>query len=223
VTWCMTHLEVRGSYIEAALSSTGVSSEQLILNVADRVRNYVKSTKVLPWPPRVEELEEEEEVSPPMLQLLSALRRNNRKDLSASTISLASLLTQYIIKRPTTTAINATITLHGMTKSKVLVDSFHKLGMGISYSNVLLLRDVWAMHDLYRCSEITEGVPCISIIDNDDFRNDTLTGGGISHCTADSSCSIRDDSSSSSSSSSTLGGHRRTLVDFTSFLTRSAT
>lgn len=173
-----------GSYIEAALSSIGVSSEQLVLNVAERVRNDVKSTKVLPWPPRVEELEVEEELSPLMLQLVSALRgNNNRKDLSASTISLASLLTQYIIKRPTITAINATITLHGMTRSKELVDSFHKLGMGISYSNVLLLRDVWAMHDLERCSEITEGVPSISIIDNDDFRNDTLTGGGTSHRT----------------------------------------
>jgi len=80
-----------------------------------------------------------------MLQLLSALRGNNRKDLSASTICLASLLTQYITKRPTITAINATITLHGMTRSKELVDSFHKLGMGISYSNVLFLRDVYGL------------------------------------------------------------------------------
>ena len=33
-----------GSYIETALSSIGVSSEQLILNVAERVRNDVKYT-----------------------------------------------------------------------------------------------------------------------------------------------------------------------------------
>ena len=111
-----------GSYIEAALFSIGVSSEQLVLNVAERIRNDVKSTKVLPWPPRIEELGEEEELSPLMLQLLSALRGNNRKDVSASTISLSSLLTQYIIKRPTITAINATITLHLMTRSKELVD-----------------------------------------------------------------------------------------------------
>ena len=39
-----------------------------------------------------------------------------------------------------------------MTRSKELVDSFYKLGMGISYSNVLLLHDVWTMHDLERCS-----------------------------------------------------------------------
>ena len=72
-----------------------------------------------------------------------------------------------------------------MTRSKELVDSYYKLGMGISYQNVLLLRDLWAMHDLERCSicpdEITEGEPSISIIDNDDFTNDTLTGGGTAH------------------------------------------
>jgi len=43
-----------------------------------------------------------------------------------------------------------------------------------------------AMHDLLkRCTvcpdEITEGIPSISIIDNDDFLNDTLTGGGTAH------------------------------------------
>ena len=58
--------------------------------------------------------------------------------------------------------------------------------MGISYRNVLLLRDVWAMHDIEQCSacpnEIAEGKPNISIIDNDDFLNDTLTGAGAAHC-----------------------------------------
>ena len=57
--------------------------------------------------------------------------------------------------------------------------------MGISYPNVLLLRDVWTMHDLERCSvcpeQVADGEPSISILDNDDFRNDTLTGGGTSH------------------------------------------
>ena len=69
--------------------------------------------------------------------------------------------------------------------SKQLVSSYYKLGMGISYLNVLLLRDVWTMHDIERCSvcfdEIAEGETSISIIDNDDFLNDTLTGGGIAH------------------------------------------
>ena len=176
-----------GSYIEAALSSIDISSEQLVQNVARRLRDDITSIKLVPWPPRVEELEEEEELSPLLLQLLSALRGKKGVDLSPSTLSLTSLITQYITKRPTTTAINATITLHGMTRSKELVDSYHRLGMGISYSNVLLLRDVWTMHDLERCSvcpdEVAEGKPSISVIDNDDFHNDTLTGGGTAHYT----------------------------------------
>ena len=92
---------------------------------------------------------------------------------------------QYVMKQPTTTSINASITLHGVTRSKELIDSFHKLGMGISYSNVLILRDAWTLHDLDSCSvcpdAIAEGQPSISIIDNDDFHSDTLTGGGTSH------------------------------------------
>ncbi len=177
-----------GSYVEAALSSVGVSSEQLVHNVAEQLRDDIKSVKPVPWPPRVEELEEEEELT---AQLLSALRRKKGVDLSPSTLALTSLITQYVTKRPTTTVINATITLHGMTRSKELVDSYYKLGMGISYSNVLLLRDVWTMHDLKRCSvcpdEIAEGEASISIIDNDDFLNDTLTGGGTA-CTAVTGC-----------------------------------
>ena len=57
--------------------------------------------------------------------------------------------------------------------------------MGISYPNVLFLRDIWTMHDLEQCSvcsdEINEGEPSIIIIDKDDFSNDTLTGGGTAH------------------------------------------
>ena len=78
-----------------------------------------------------------------------------------------------------------------MTRSKELVDSLYRLGMGISYSNVFLLRDVWTMHDLKRCSvcpvEIAEEKPSISIIDNDAFLNDTLTGGGP-HTTVSAVC-----------------------------------
>ena len=129
-------------------------------------------------------MEEEENLSPLVLMLLSALRGKKRVDLSPCTLTLTSLLVQYVKKQPTTTSINTSITLHGLTHSKELIDSFHKLGMDISYSKVLILRDAWT-HDLECCSvcpdAITAGQPSISIIDNDDFLNDTLTGGGTSH------------------------------------------
>jgi hypothetical protein len=71
--------------------------------------------------------------------------------------------------------------------SKEHAESYYKLGMWISYRNVLLLRDFWTMQDLEQCSicpdRISEGKPSISIIDNDDFNNDTLTGGGTAHRT----------------------------------------
>ncbi|KAL8562136.1 hypothetical protein ACOMHN_041971 [Nucella lapillus] len=172
-----------GSYIEAALSSIGVSSEQLVSNVAKKLKEDIKSIKLITWRPRVEELEEEEELSPLVVQLLSALRGKKDLDLSPNTLSLASLVTQYATNRPTPTSINATVTLHGITRGKELVDSNYKMGMGISYPNVLLLRDLWTMHDLERCSvcpvEVADGEPSISIIDNDDFRNDTLTEGAL--------------------------------------------
>ena len=151
-----------GSYVEAALNSISVSNEQLVHNVAERIRDEIKSIKLIRWPPRVEELEEEEELSPLLMQLLSALRGKKEVDLSPRTHSLTSLITQYAIKQPTTTAINATITLHGLTRSKDLVDSYYKLGLGISYTDVLLLRDIPTLHELEQCSvcpdDIAEGV-----------------------------------------------------------------
>ena len=85
-----------GSYVEAALNSIGVSNEQLVHNVAERIRDDIKSIKLIQWPPRVEELEEEE-LSPLLVQLLSALR-GKEVDLSPCTHSLTSLITQYAIK-----------------------------------------------------------------------------------------------------------------------------
>ena len=82
-----------GSYVEAALSSIGVSSEQLVRNVAKWLRVDINSVKHVPWPSRVEELEEEEELSPLMLQLLSALNRKKGVDLSpTNSLSPRSLL-----------------------------------------------------------------------------------------------------------------------------------
>ena len=73
--------------------------------------------------------------------------------------------------------------LHGLARSKELVDTFHKVGVCIGYTLVLLLRDAWAVHDLQLCTdcpnEIIDDMPGVMIMDNDDFRNDTLTGGNI--------------------------------------------
>jgi len=109
------------------------------------------------WLPKVEELEQEEELlCTSRNKVITSFTRKERHTV----LTLTSLITQYVTKKPTTTAINATIMLHGITHSKELVDSFYKLGMGISYPNVLLC-DIWTTHDLEQCyvcsDEINEG------------------------------------------------------------------
>jgi len=108
-------------------------------NMAKLLRKDIDSIRVVPWPPKVEELEQEEKLPPLIIKLLSALQGKKGLHLSPNTLALTSLITQYVTKKPTITAINSTITLHSITRSKELVDSFYKLGMGISYPNVLFL------------------------------------------------------------------------------------
>ena len=80
--------------------------------------------------------------------------------------------------------ISNSVTLHGITRSKELVEIFYKQGFGISYADILHLRDWWALCDLDNASifppELGIGKPRIQIVDNDEFRNDTLTGAGTS-------------------------------------------
>ena len=164
----------------------GVSDEQLVSNITKRIILDVKYIGTVPWPPSVDELEESEELSSLLLKFVSSLK--GKSDInSPKVIFLTSLLTQYITGKPTKSVINSSVTKHGITRSKEIIDADYKLGTGISYQDVLDLRDVWALHDLQRAEncpvEIAEGKPGISIIDNDDFQNDTLTGGGTSHRT----------------------------------------
>ena len=63
----------------------------------------------------------------------------------------------------------------------------HKEGLGISYNDVLLLRDFWVVNDIKHSSdcpfELASDIPAIAVVDNDDFKSDTLTGAGQSHRT----------------------------------------
>lgn len=97
------------------------------------------------------------------------------------------MLTYHVTGSPTITTVNLGMNLHGLTRSKELVDTFHKVGACIGYGLVRLLRDAWAVHDLQLCTdcpiEIMEDKPGVIIVDNDDFHNDTLTGANTSHRT----------------------------------------
>ena len=77
--------------------------------------------------------------------------------------------------------------LHGLTRSKELVNVASDLGIGILYHNVLFLHECWALDEFerqpVRPAEIAEGTAGTFIIDNDDFKDDDLTAGTTSHRT----------------------------------------
>lgn len=60
------------------------------------------------------------------------------------------------------------------------MDTLHKSGVCISYSDALLLYDHWALKDVEVSAtcppEIADSKPGIVIVDNDDFKLDTMTG-----------------------------------------------
>ncbi|KAL8565961.1 hypothetical protein ACOMHN_054946 [Nucella lapillus] len=52
-----------GDYIAAAISSLGISDKQLLQNLAPRLSKKIKDTPTVPWPARMDHLEEGEDVS----------------------------------------------------------------------------------------------------------------------------------------------------------------
>ena len=108
-------------------------------------------------------------------------------DDSPTVRSIASMLTSYITGKRTKFKTNLSVMLHGLAKSREIVDIMHRDGLGISYNDVMMLRDFWVVNDLNRslnCPfELAEEKPAVAIVDNDDFKSDTLTGAGQPHRT----------------------------------------
>ena len=174
-----------GSYVNAAFNSFGITDEQLILNLAPRLCKHINETSELNWCPSVDELLEDENVSHFLLKLLSAMKRKHgHKELSEEDNPvirvLSSLITYFVTGKRTITCVNLTVVIHGMTRSKELIDILHKCGICISYNSLLLLYAIWAWRDVESSKtcprEITYGKPPVVIVDNDDFKIDTLTG-----------------------------------------------
>ena len=141
------------SYIEAVISLLGINNDQLVQNVASVLRNEIRKTRKLPWPLQVRELEQEEDASPLLFQLISSLRKFGQVMPDAKVLAIASLLTYYVTSGPTITSVNLGMHLHGLSRSKELVDVFHRVGAYIIYASVLLLKDAWAVQDLQLCSD----------------------------------------------------------------------
>ena len=179
-----------GDYIQYAVESFGITDEQLIDNMVPRIVKDIKKSQELPWPPTLEELEEGDEISHLLCRMLTRMKHPTRKtlDFSPETLSLASLVSQYVTGRRSAHSINMSITAHGMMRSRVLVDIMKKSAVFISYADILLLYDFWTLQDVElsaECpAELTEGKPAIAVCDNDDFPYDTLSGNAeLAHWT----------------------------------------
>lgn len=180
-----------GGYIEAAINSWGITTEQLLKNVAGRLKEELHSPGIT-WPPHIEELEEFSEENDLLKKFLIWLKfppRSNYEDniLDPSVQAIASILLSYITGKRGSFQTKLSVTLHGLTRSREIVDILNKFSLGISYYDVHTLYSAWTKNELEKNSicpgELASGMPGVAIMDNDDFCDDTLTGENTSHRT----------------------------------------
>lgn len=181
-----------GTYIEAAIYSWGVSDEQLLNTVARRLKDKLSGVSGINWPPHVDQLDIPEEPNDILWKFFTWLKNPSVTDFNESCqdptiFALTSLLLSYITGKRTPFQVKLSVMLHGLTRSREIVDILKKFSLGISYKDVLHLYDSWAKEDIEKnevCpEELAEGMPGTAILDNDDFKDDTLTGGNTSHRT----------------------------------------
>ncbi|KAG0710220.1 hypothetical protein GWK47_002572 [Chionoecetes opilio] len=178
-----------GSYAEAAINCWGVTDDQLISTVAQRINAHASQAQVMSWPPHVDELVDEEDSDELLYKFVTLLKKpkagEDQKD--PAVLALTSLLTSYITGKRTSFKVKLAITLHGLIRSRELIDLMHKFSLGISYKDVLNPYDAWAKFDIETnraCpDELAMGQPGTAVMDNDDFKDDTLTGANTSHRT----------------------------------------
>ena len=140
------------------------------------------------WPPTIHTLctsEKTETSVSRFLRLLSNIKEGKKSD--SKVLFLSECIESLVTKNKTQLKTAFSITLHGLTRNKELVNCASDLGIGISYNSLLRLHESWALDELENndvCpAEIAEKKPGTVIIDNDDFKDDDLTGGTTSHRT----------------------------------------
>ena len=92
---------------------------------------------------------------------------------------MASLTQSLVTNKGTEFQVLWTSIIYGLTRSKELVDQSRKFGFGISYQDVKNLVASWARDETENnCPplEIAEEYPAVVVMDNDDFKTDTLIG-----------------------------------------------
>ena len=162
----------------------------VMTNYYIHVQGKVNSADYVGWPPTVEEVASAEEPDALLKKFLVWLKdpavKPNGNCNDASVVTIASLISSLITGKRTLSKSKLGLTLHGLTRSREIIDILHKLGISISYNDVLNLHSSWAMYKSNKdeCPiEIAYDTPDVAVMDNDDFKDETLTGADMSHRT----------------------------------------
>ncbi len=171
-----------GSFIEAAIYSWVISNEQLLNTAARRLRDELLINTGIIWPPTIEETETEEKPDPLMFKFLTWLKTPATKKFETysdpQVWALTSLLKSHTSGKKSIFKTKLSCTLHGLIRSREPIDLTQKLGLGIGYQDVKNLHATWALQDIKSGScprEIASRYPSTAVMDNDDFKVDTLT------------------------------------------------
>ena len=100
-------------------------------------------------------------------------------DLTPEVYAKASLLQSLVTNKRTGFQVLMTSIIYELSQSRELVDLCKKFGFGISYQDIKNLLASWAKADAENgsCpSEIANKYSAVVVMDNDNFKTDTLTG-----------------------------------------------
>ena len=158
-----------GSFLESALNSWGLPIEDLLHNVARQVNEDAKGLPQMPRPPSIANLFVGWLINP----------GKTNPDLTPEVYAIASLLQSLVSNKRTGFQVLMTSIIYGLSLSRELVDLCKKFGFAISYQDIKKFLASWAKAEAENgsCpSEIANKYSAVVVMDNDDFKTDTLTG-----------------------------------------------
>ena len=109
--------------------------------------------------------------------MINSGKRN--PDLTPDVYAIASLLQSLVTNKRTGFQVLMTSIIYGLSRSREIADLCKKFGFGISYQDIKNLLASWAKAEAENgsCpSEIANKYPAVVVMDNDDFKTDTLKG-----------------------------------------------
>ena len=170
----------RGSFLESELSSWGWPIEDMLHNVAHQVNEDVKGLPQMPWPPSIANLcaDAPENFLTIFARWLIKPEKTN-PDLTPEVYAIASLLQSLVTNKRTRFQVLMTSIIYGLSRSRELFELCKKFGIGVSYQDIKNLLASWAKAEAENGSfpsEIANKYPAEVVMDNDDFKTDTLIG-----------------------------------------------